>query len=1415
MPGGSVGTIYYDVLPDLSGFGAAVAAATGNFKPAQVKVSADTRQAQAGITALTGATGQLTGSSTKLANAQGQLRVANARLAETSQKAAAGSARLLSAQESQARAMRSVVAAQREVQASAEAARRPAEKLYKTLGAKINDGGVQRLATGVTAAGAALGLGVGLAVKTTADFEQAVSHVASTGDEAKKRISELRAEAVKFGADTAYSATEAANAQQELIKANVSVADTINGGLAGALDLAAAGSLGVADAAGIMATAMSQFKIEGDQASHVADLLAAGAGKAQGEVSDFAGALKYVGPNAKAMGVSIEETVGVLAMFADQGVLGEQAGTSFRSMLVSLSAPMGAGAKEIQKYGINLRDASGEFIGMEGAAEQLRKKLGGLSRADRDAALARIFGKNSLTAATILYEGGAEGVAKWTKAVNDSGYAQDVAREKMNNLRGDVEKLGGAIQSAFIGAASSSTSPLRGIVQNVTNVVDAVGELPAAVQGGLFKGTAAVAATAVFAGGLVKVAGAAKEAKVALDVLKVSSKTALLGAGALGIGLTVAAVAVGHWAGESAKAKQATDNLSEALVASNGVVDESIAKMRAKELVDSGAIGQARKLGISVEDLTAASLGNVAAQERVNAVLSTTERQSGNVARGMGDVTGKGVELGKAADAVQDALDKGNKTLKDAQGEYSDYSRSVDAGTAAVGQSEEAHRKNQDAIGRSLTALQQLGTASSRTAEESQRFASQLFKEGETLQAVTTSYSSYQAAIDTSAASIKGQSLSIEKGTGLLRADTDVRRDAVGALTGLASAGKSYVTSMAAQGASSRDLQEATKGVRDDFIAAAREGGLTAKAARNLADDYGLVPKEVKTTFDAVGIAAQQAKIKEYQEAIEGLTQPQRIRLESILDKKGSEAAEKYLKSLVADPYTFKLKADTKQAKQNAVDLRVTVGKVPSDKTTLFKTPGVNTAQREVRTLDGQIRNTPKSLTTRTSAPGAKGAAGDIRTLDDRINDVNGKNVAVNVGINFSQNKLAVDLVKKYGKSARIPSAYAKGGKVQNLSGLGERSYDTEPAMLRVNEHVWTPEEVRGAGGHEAMYRARAAAKKGELHFARGGAVARRLEVGVDVDKVPSAGSFNNIPTLGERLGSQAASGYASALSNAYRGILKKAQAAAEDGGGGLIGGKGFANGLAFARSQVGKPYRWASAGPGGYDCSGFMAAIANVVQGKRPYVRRFSTGQAAGGPKTVGGFTRGKSSAFRIGINPTRGSKIGHTAGTINGVNVESAGGVGVRVGKSARGANSGMFPLHYGLAKGGPVLPKQGDPPYDTLSKTGQRFTPGLEELAEKFYGQKLYDQGGVLAPGATLAVNKTGKPEYTFENSQFKALNRVVKSLESAIDVKSGRPTRSPVPVIINIHGGDMREVRRTVEDVLAEHGEYDATINRMRR
>ena len=141
------------------------------------------------------------------------------------------------------------------------------------------------------------------------------------------------------GADTKFSASEAAGAIEQLAKAGVSTRDILDGGLTGSLNLAAAGSIDVGEAAETAASAMTQFGLSGSDVTHVADLLAAGAGKAQGGVTDLAYALKYAGVPAHALGVSIEETTGVLAEFASAGILGEQAGTTLRSMLLSLSAP--------------------------------------------------------------------------------------------------------------------------------------------------------------------------------------------------------------------------------------------------------------------------------------------------------------------------------------------------------------------------------------------------------------------------------------------------------------------------------------------------------------------------------------------------------------------------------------------------------------------------------------------------------------------------------------------------------------------------------------------------------------------------------------------------------------------------------------------------------------------------------------------------------------------------------------------------------------------------------------------------------------------------------------------------------------------------------------------------------------------
>lgn len=150
-----------------------------------------------------------------------------------------------------------------------------------------------------------------------------------------------------------------------------------------------------------------------------------------------------------------------------------------------------------------------------------------------------------------------------------------------------------------------------------------------------------------------------------------------------------------------------------------------------------------------------------------------------------------------------------------------------------------------------------------------------------------------------------------------------------------------------------------------------------------------------------------------------------------------------------------------------------------------------------------------------------------------------------------------------------------------------------------------------------------------------------------------------------------------------------------------LASGPGRA--LGFAKAQVGKPYGWGQVGPNAYDCSGFMSAILNVMQGRYPHTRR---GTTASFPWP--GFAPGMG-PFAIGSTRDAGGGIGHMAGSLFGVPVESRGGVGPIVGSGALSATSGMF--------GGP-------------------------------WHVKTMDRGGMLAPkSATLAINKMSKPETVF--------------------------------------------------------------------
>lgn len=458
------------------------------------------------------ATGKRSDALHNFEQASARATIAEKRLEEARARADGGSATVLTAEKNleaaryrQEKALHAVATATGDLEEAQAGLLTQNEELAKgpTVNSKQRNEGLDNMAPAVTAVGGAMSLGFGKMLNTYADFDKAMSQVKAFTQESDANMALLREAAISAGADTAYSAEEAAGAINELGKAGVSTQDILNGGLNGAMSLAAAGELEVSKAAEIASTAMTQFKLSGDQIPHLADLLAAGAGKAMGSVEDLGMALGQAGLVASATGLNIEETTGTLAAFASNGLLGSDAGTSFKTMLQRLTPQSKEAKKEMEALGISAYDANGEFIGMSEFAGILQNSMKDLTAEQRMASMGIMFGSDAIRAANVLYEQGAEGISNWTKEVNDSGYAAKTAADLQNNLAGDLEKLGGSFDTVFLQSGSGANDALRGLVQTAEDFVDMVGTIPGPVLSFIGVLTGVTGGALLLGGGLV------------------------------------------------------------------------------------------------------------------------------------------------------------------------------------------------------------------------------------------------------------------------------------------------------------------------------------------------------------------------------------------------------------------------------------------------------------------------------------------------------------------------------------------------------------------------------------------------------------------------------------------------------------------------------------------------------------------------------------------------------------------------------------------------------------------------------------------------------------------------------------------------------------------------------------------------
>lgn len=384
-----------------------------------------------------------------------------------------------------------------------------AERRLKAFG-----NSVQSLGKSFVNLGTAAAVPFAASSRTFADFESAMARVKALTNASGEEFAQLGALAKKLGADTIFSAAQAAQAMGNFAQAGFKVNEIMQA-VGPTLDLAATAQIEIADAAKIAASVMRGMGIEARDLAGVVDVLAKAATTANTDITQLGDAFKFVGPVAKTAGISFEEITGAIQILSDAGIQGEMAGTSLRGMILSLVTPSDEAAKELARLGISVTDARGNFRSLTSIFAQFERALSGMGSGQKLEALGTIFPDRQAAGAAVIAAEGAERLAAATAALgNSAGEASRVAGVQMDTLRGTVDILMSSVEGVGIEIGEALTPTLRewgksmaAIANTIAGVIKANKPLIASI-GKAVAATVGVGAAMFGTGLAIRLAGA-------------------------------------------------------------------------------------------------------------------------------------------------------------------------------------------------------------------------------------------------------------------------------------------------------------------------------------------------------------------------------------------------------------------------------------------------------------------------------------------------------------------------------------------------------------------------------------------------------------------------------------------------------------------------------------------------------------------------------------------------------------------------------------------------------------------------------------------------------------------------------------------------------------------------------------------
>ncbi|WAX12269.1 minor tail protein [Clostridium phage CS266P4] len=331
-------------------------------------------------------------------------------------------------------------------------------------------------------------VGVGAAaVKTATDFEAGMSEVKAISGATGSEFDALRDKAIEMGAKTKFSASDSADAFKYMAMAGWDASQMMDG-IAGIMDLAAASGEDLATTSDIVTDALTAFGLQASDSAHFADVLAQASSKSNTNVGLMGETFKYVAPVAGALGYSIEDTAVAIGLMANSGIKGSQAGTALRSTITRLAKPVGEAKDAVEELGISITNADGTMKPLSQTMVELREKFAGLTEEQKAQYAAMLAGQEGMSGLLAIVNASDEDFQKLTDEINNAnGAAQDMADIMMDNTKGAIEQLKGALESAGILIGEKLTPYIRDLAEWITGLVEKFNNLSDEQQDNIVK----------------------------------------------------------------------------------------------------------------------------------------------------------------------------------------------------------------------------------------------------------------------------------------------------------------------------------------------------------------------------------------------------------------------------------------------------------------------------------------------------------------------------------------------------------------------------------------------------------------------------------------------------------------------------------------------------------------------------------------------------------------------------------------------------------------------------------------------------------------------------------------------------------------------------------------------------------------